>query len=216
MANFIRSVLRRLPGAQERVWYFAETDEPIVALTIDDSPDPVTTDVIASVLARHGVPATFFITGDYAREAPGLLDRLVADGHGLGNHLMSETPAIRLSPATFRKRLEACHALIAPFGKPRFFRPPSGVYRRVFVDIAQAHGYRTVLGDAFPLDTHIQSQRIRRSLLRKSVAPGSIIILHDRGRRGERTVETLYWMIPWLSKRGFRIVPLETLFTGTP
>ncbi|MEM1045395.1 MAG: polysaccharide deacetylase family protein [Pseudomonadota bacterium] len=205
-------MIRRLPGAQERVWYFAETDEPVVALTIDDSPDPVTTDVIASVLARNGIPATFFITGDYTRDAPGVLERLVEAGHGLGNHLMSETPAIRLSPAVFREKLVACHALIAPFGTPRFFRPPSGFYRRVFVDIAQAHGYRTVLGDAFPFDTHIRSQRIRRSLLQKSVAPGSIIILHDRGRRGERTVETLYWMLPWLEARGLRIVPLEALF----
>lgn len=215
MAPLIRTVLRKLPGAQKRVWYFAETDEPIVALTIDDSPDPVTTDVIVSVLARHAVPATFFITGDYARAVPGSLEKLAAAGHGLGNHLMSETPAIRLSPAVFREKLAACHALIAPFGGPRFFRPPSGIYRRVFLDIAQAHGYRTVLGDAFPLDTHIRSQRVRRSLLQKSIAPGSIIILHDRGRRGERTVETLYWLIPWLTARGLRIVPLETLFADT-
>ena len=50
-----------LAKRSREVVYFAQTHEPVVALTIDDGPDPVATPKILDVLGQHGARATFFL-----------------------------------------------------------------------------------------------------------------------------------------------------------
>ncbi|MEM8798267.1 MAG: polysaccharide deacetylase family protein [Pseudomonadota bacterium] len=211
MTRLLRRFLSLLPDAQERVHYFVETTEPVVALTIDDAPDPQTTDEIASVLAEHGALSTFFITGQFVDEAPMVLERLAAAGHQFGNHLMLDRPVICLSRERFAQDFESCANLLQPYGGARVFRPPSGVYRRYMIDFVASQGCLTVLGDAFPLDTHISSQKLRMRLLRSMIEPGSIIVLHDRAERGRRTAETLSLLLSWLEETGLRPVLLSEL-----
>ena len=59
---------------------------PAVALTFDDGPDPQTTATLLDLLARHGAPATFFVTGQKARLHPGLIQAILDRGHTIGNH----------------------------------------------------------------------------------------------------------------------------------
>lgn len=214
MSRLLRWLIRRLPGAQRRVTFYAATSSKQVALTIDDAPDAGTVDALIAVLAANGAPATFFITGAYAQATPGALAKLSEAGHDLGNHLMHDAPAWRMPIADLDADLAACDALIRRHGTPQFFRPPSGRYSRRMVRVAAARGYRTVLGDAFPFDTHIASQWVRRALLKWLIESGSIIILHDRGMRGHRSVETLRWLLPWLKDRGYAVVSLARLLAS--
>src|SRR5829696_4627706 len=57
-----------------------------MVLTFDDGPDPEWTPRLLEVLHRHGVTATFFVTGASAARHPVLLRRVLADGHEIGNH----------------------------------------------------------------------------------------------------------------------------------
>ena len=41
--------------------------------------------------------------------------------------------------------------------------------------------------------------------------PGSVIILHDSGNRGERTLATLQTILPKLAKQGYKVVTLSEL-----
>jgi peptidoglycan/xylan/chitin deacetylase (PgdA/CDA1 family) len=43
------------------------------------------------------------------------------------------------------------------------------------------------------------------------VKPGSIIVLHDYGERGERTAKALGTILPKLKRRGFRTTTLSAL-----
>jgi len=154
--------------------------------------------------------------GNNTRAAAELMPRLVQGGHELANHLMADRPAWRMTPAAFEADLLACDAILQDYGTPRHFRPPSGIYRPWMPQIAARHGYRTVLGDAFPLDTHLPWQAARRWLLRHLVRPGSIIILHDRHTRGRRTAETLDWLLPWLAEQELQGVRLSDLLPSPP
>ena len=60
-----------------------------IVLTFDDGPDPVWTPKVLDVLARHGVHATFFVTGRAAASHPDLLRRILDGGNALGNHSLS-------------------------------------------------------------------------------------------------------------------------------
>lgn len=60
-----------------------------IALTFDDGPDPVWTPKLLDVLAKHGIRATFFVTAKAAAAEPGLVRRMVREGHVVANHSMS-------------------------------------------------------------------------------------------------------------------------------
>ena len=57
-----------------------------VALTFDDGPDPGFTPPILDLLKAHGATASFFLIGDRIDQHPAVVERIVAEGHTLGNH----------------------------------------------------------------------------------------------------------------------------------
>jgi peptidoglycan-N-acetylglucosamine deacetylase len=63
------------------VIYFAATERPEIALTIDDGPDSATTNQILDILACHGATATFFIITDRIFGNEQILDRMLTGGH---------------------------------------------------------------------------------------------------------------------------------------
>jgi len=63
-----------------------ETNDSVVALTLDDGPIPVYTDSVLKILADSNVHATFFVVGAALAEHMDLGRRIVQGGHELGNH----------------------------------------------------------------------------------------------------------------------------------
>jgi len=64
-------------------------DLPRLALTFDGGSDAGESGRILDELARRGVSATFFLTGDFIRHNPDLVRRIAAAGHEVGNHTWS-------------------------------------------------------------------------------------------------------------------------------
>jgi peptidoglycan/xylan/chitin deacetylase (PgdA/CDA1 family) len=73
------------------------------------------------------------------------------------------------------------------------------------------HGYRLALGSIHPFDSQIPSSWFASNFILWRAHPGDIIVLHDYGRRGHRTVDTLDKVLPALIARDFRIVTLTEL-----
>ena len=61
-------------------------DEKIAYLTFDNGYENGYTETILDTLKKENVPATFFLTGHYLKSATPLVKRMIADGHGIGNH----------------------------------------------------------------------------------------------------------------------------------
>ena len=78
-----------------------------VALTFDDGPDPRTTPLILDTLRERGVRATFFVVGRQVAENPGLLRRIVAEGHAVGNHTYDHADMSKLSAGRMRYELRS-------------------------------------------------------------------------------------------------------------
>ena len=57
-----------------------------VALTFDDGPNPESTPRILDELRSHGVKATFFVLGSHSERWPEIVERVVREGHQVGNH----------------------------------------------------------------------------------------------------------------------------------
>ncbi len=195
------------------VIYFTKTTQKIIALTIDDSPDPNTTLKLLEVLRHHQARATFFIISNKVRNNELIVSQIVEQGHELGNHLTKDEPSIKLSLEKFEENLLEAHNIITQFSIPHWLRPASGLYNHMMIKIAHKYGYRVALGSIFPLDTLIHSPCFASNYILLNASPGSIIILHDNGKRGENTALTLEKILPVLIRRGYRVVTLTELFS---
>lgn len=198
-----------------KVLYEVKTENKIVGLTIDDGPDPKTTPAILDILSRYDARATFFVLANRVAQNEALLERMVIEGHELGNHLIEDRPSIFHPPDEFEARLSRAHSLLSHFGEVRWFRPGSGLFSREMLATVERAQYQTALGSVFPLDTHIPSSWFASRYILWRVKPGSVIVLHDIGRRGERTLETLSNVLPDLIERGYKVTTLTELTAST-
>jgi peptidoglycan/xylan/chitin deacetylase (PgdA/CDA1 family) len=203
---FVTWVGERLP----HVLFCVDTNEPVIALTIDDGPHATVTPAILDVLARHGAHATFFVLGECIPGNEALLDRIRNEGHELANHLFTDMPSILLSDTEIESQLVAVDSMITT-GPIKWFRPGSGWFRRGMLQVVRKHGYRCVLGSVYPIDTHVRSNSLIEKNALGGLAPGAILVLHDGQADRMRTVEVLESILPRIKALGLRVVTLTDL-----
>ena len=203
--------VRHLVRDNPQVLYQVETRAKAIALTIDDGPDAATTPEILRVLERNGAHATFFIIASRVPGNQGLLRRMVAEGHELGNHLSRDEPSLKLPPAEFERQLVESHDRALALRDGALVSSRLGQVRRT--DAGHARGARLQVCPRLSLsfDPQIRWSWFSRRFILSNAQPGSVIILHDWDSKGRRTVKTLSNVLPVLAKRGFRIVTLTEL-----
>lgn len=183
-----RDVLRR-GGAGNRI-----------ALTFDDGPDPVYTPRILDILARRGVPATFFIVAENALKCPEVVRRIVAQGHEVGSHGMHHKPFWFLTPGRSRLEIQESFAALQELtGKTiRCFRPPWGMSNLITHFWMRRAAQKVVLWSLDSLDWFFMTPA---GLIVKKVSrwasPGSIILFHD-GPGARRNAAALVEALPLL------------------
>jgi peptidoglycan-N-acetylglucosamine deacetylase len=203
-AWFFTLLARLRPGCL----YQIHTDAPLVALTIDDGPDPVSTPRILAELRRHDARATFFLITTRLSGEERLVEQIVREGHQLGNHFTRDRPSIRLDRQAFEADLLTAHRALATWAQPRWARPASGWYSREMVEVMRRHGYRCALGSVYPFDVLIPSVSWANRYILRTVRPGAVVVLHG-GNRGLRTARVLSEVLPELVRRGYRVVTLS-------
>ncbi|MBD3223517.1 MAG: polysaccharide deacetylase family protein [Caldithrix sp.] len=196
--------------------FIIDTDQKLVALTIDDSPHDQSTDRILRVLDAYNARATFFVITDSTRGREHIVRRILDAGHEIGHHMTADTPSIRLETSRFKDRFTHGDSLLRSWTNVRWFRPASGLYNaQMSTYLADRHPrYRIALGTVYPLDAAIPSSGFSTFFIKHSVSPGSIIILHDGAQRGQRTAETLKRVLPYLKQQGYRVVTLTRLMSA--
>src|SRR6185369_15314882 len=180
-------------------------DVPMVALTFDACPTrpPVELDDrIVTELVTAGAPATFFVSGRWAKAVPDAVRRLAAEPlFEIGNHSMRHPHLRKLDGPHVRAELsETQDVLEALTGRrPRWFRPPFGeVDARIAGDVAS--------GDPAPGMTRA---RLVHAVL-ANVRPGSIVVLHANHRRFP-TADALPEIVEGLRAKGLELVTVSRL-----
>ncbi|CAG7934784.1 unnamed protein product [Penicillium nalgiovense] len=212
---FIRYCQRRWPDVLFRV----DTNNKVVALTIDDAPS-IHTPAILRLLQSHNAAATFFSIGSQIPGHESVLADLVRAGNELANHAMYDEPSRALSDDVLADQIRAVHARIqeayvagnTPQPENWFFRPGSGFFSSRMRSLVKELGYQLVLGDVYPHDPQVPFWRLNASHILSMVKPGSIIVCHDRR---EWTVPMLQKVLPELNRRGYRVVTVSGLLKET-
>lgn len=187
-----------------------------VALTFDDGPDAVFTPQILNVLRRTGVKGTFFVIGRRVQRYPRVFQRILREGHEVGNHSWSHPRISRLTAGRVRTELRRTSDEMNRVGnvRPRFFRPPYGALSETVIREAVAERYKIIMWNVDSLDWSGIPATIVTTNVLSHVRPGSIILMHSATGRGgnlQNTVQALPNIIRRLRREGFRFVKVSQL-----
>ncbi|MFG2719715.1 polysaccharide deacetylase family protein [Streptomyces sp. NPDC048416] len=200
------------------------TQRHVVALTFNAAWNEQGVDEVLKVLDRYDVPATFFLTGQFAERHPDAARAMVTAGHGIASHSYSHPHMDELNRQARELEVrQADRALRKAIGTPPlpFFRFPYGdttpqeiaeVNALGFADIEWADDTNGYLGIAGGMTTQ---KVIARAL--RAVVPGAIIQMHVGTPRGTGTVldaQALPQLIKSIRARGYRITDLRSLLVG--
>jgi peptidoglycan/xylan/chitin deacetylase (PgdA/CDA1 family) len=173
----------------------AGCDADEVALTFDDGPNDAATPQLLEVLARHGVLATFFNMGSFARHSPAIVRDVASAGHILGNHTMSHPKLSNQSASRVRQELAECNAVLEDITglAVKFFRPPFGARRPYVLRAARELGLTPVMWnvtgyDWNPIGVDGILDNLNYGIARnRRRGRGSNLLLHDGGHRAMGT-----------------------------
>lgn len=191
--------------ARPDIAFSAATEEAVYALSLDDGPDPALTPRVLEVLARYDARASFFLIGSRARRHPGLVRRILDEGHEVANHMWRDERAARLSDQDFESSLLKTHEVLTGLGACcRLMRPGSGFVGPAKVRIAGRHGYRCVLGSVYGFDPQVPSSLWTSWCVRRFLHPGAVVILHEGEASRQYVLPVLEALLDDARRRGLR------------
>lgn len=197
-----------------------------VALTFDDGPDEQWTPQILDILKRENVPATFFIIGQNGQANPGLVKRIVAEGHDIGNHSYTHPNLGEIPGRLTELELNATERLVESLTgrSTRLFRAPyfgdaepqtadevepAAIANRLGYVIA---GLRVDPDDwALPGADAIVQRTLAGIENPNPDERGQVVLLHDGGGNRAETVAALPTLIHDLRAKGYRFTTVSQL-----
>ncbi len=225
--QLLTQVARMFPDAL----FYAPTQVPRVALTIDDVPTPgeqddASTRLILKALdtynrtAEHPVRATFFVITDHLSPGSTILQEILAGGHEIANHGTTDTTPAILQPAQFARHFQEAHDRITDLTQQpiRWYRPGRGLYNRAMVEhIRLTPGYESLvaLASMIPFDTmkRLSTPNLNTWYLAQFIFPGAIFVMHGGSMaRCVQTAEALPGLLRLIDYQGYGVVTLSELY----
>lgn len=171
---------------QYNAYYASDTDEKILYLTFDAGYENGNTPAILEALKKHQAPAVFFAVGNFIKDNPDLIKRMITEGHIVGNHTMTHPDMSQISSMeSFQKELEGVEELYTSVTgelMTKFYRPPRGVYSTENLSMAKELGYSTFFWSLAYVDWIQEQQPSKEEAFQKLIPrihPGAIVLLHN-------------------------------------
>lgn len=172
--------------AKYNAFYLGDCSKKVIYLTFDCGYENGNTAAILDALKKHHAPAAFFVVGHMIETAPDIIQRMVAEGHIVGNHTYHHPDMSQIAEQTaFQKELDDLAALYQKTtGQelPKFYRPPQGKYNLENLKQAQALGYQTIFWSLAYVDWYTEKQPSKEQAFSKllpRIHNGAIVLLHS-------------------------------------
>lgn len=129
------------------------------------------------------MPAVFFVTGDYVERESALIQRMIDEGHVIGNHSVNHKslPSITVEEAA-EEILDLHQQVEEQFHYTMtLFRPPKGEYSEKTLMLAKTLGYQNIFWSFAYKDWEVDNQMgvtAAFDKVCKGLHPGAIYLLH--------------------------------------
>jgi peptidoglycan/xylan/chitin deacetylase (PgdA/CDA1 family) len=191
---------------------------PGAALTFDDGPDPESTPAVLDALDAAGVRATFFVVGEQLTKHHAIAREALARGHELALHGFEHVRHVempgRMAADDVARGIGTFEAAVGR--RPRFCRPPYGLFNEASYGACADLGLEPVYWSAWGLDWEGMAPERIADLVERDLCEGAIVLLHDSPRYAPRTsaqatVEAIPLVAAAASSRGIALAPLGEL-----
>ena len=184
-----------------------DPSKPMVALTFDDGPYGPVGNRILDCLAQYNGRATFYVVGERVPAEAAEMQRIVAEGHEIGNHTYSHKYLNKLNTAQIRQEIDRCADTVQSVCgvRPATVRLPGGNKNATVLAAVQEP---IVLWNVDTLDWKTRNAQQTVSAVLDHVQDGDIILMHELYQAsGDAALQ----IIPELTNRGYQLVTVSEM-----
>lgn len=181
-----------------------------VALTFDDGPTEFTPKFL-DLLKENNTKATFFCIGKQIEKHPEIFQRIIAEGHSVGNHTYSHANNTGfLLTSKMIEEIEKCDEIMLKFGniKTNLYRPPFGVTNPNIAKAIRKTNKKSIGWNVRSLDTVIENEKKIYHRITRNLQKGSIILLHDTS---EKTYKVLVELLLFLEREKYSTFTIDSM-----
>lgn len=192
---------------KELIWNVPSSSAPTVYLTFDDGPHPQATTFVLDQLKTYEASASFFCIGKNVAENPELYQRIIAEGHTIGNHTQHHLNGWKNDNHRYLNDILKATKLI----ESRNFRPP---YGRIKISQSRRltkskHPWKIYMWDVLSgdFDTALSPEECLRNVI-ENIEPGSIVVFHDSEKAFPRMSYALPKVLAYCKENHFSLKAL--------
>ncbi|UCZ55241.1 delta-lactam-biosynthetic de-N-acetylase [Bacillus shivajii] len=195
-------------------FYIGDTSEKELYLTFDNGYENGYTIKVLDVLKEKEVPAAFFVTGHYLDKERDLIERMVDEGHTIGNHSYHHPSLPKVSDERIEREIMSLQSLYEEItGKDdmRYLRPPQGTFSERTLAKTAELGYINVFWSFAYMDWEVNKQKgwkYAYDSIMKRVHPGAVLLLHSVS---SDNADALPKVIDDLREQGYEFKSLDDL-----
>lgn len=158
-----------------------------VYLTFDEGYEAGYTSKILDILNKNNVKATFFITGHYLNTSPELVQRMIEEGHIVGNHTVNHKSMPDITDEDIKEEVMNLHTSVYEKYQyeMKYIRPPRGEFSERTLSLIKGLGYKTTMWSLAYDDWDEKKQgreEYGKEKILSNIHNGSIILLHANSR----------------------------------
>lgn len=182
-------------------WKISPTEQKTVYLTFDDGPTKSVTDEVLRILSNNNAKATFFCVGEQVSKNLDLLKQIKNEGHRIGNHTYNHLKGWDTDDNTYLENVEKTDREV----HSNLFRPPYGKATRKQLKALKSK-YRIIMWDILSgdFDQKNSTEKIVSNVL-ENLSDGSIIVMHDSQKHGDKMLLALPKIIEGIVKKGYKM-----------
>ena len=170
--------------------------EKVIYLTFDEGYEAGYTEKILSTLQQNDVKATFFITSHYLNTASDLVERMIKEGHIVGNHTSSHPSMPSITNEKIEIELMQLHqAVYEKFNyEMQYMRPPKGEFNERTLKKTAELGYKTVMWSFAYCDWDEKKQpsiKEAKKIILNNLHSGEVMLLHPNSKINSEVLDTI-------------------------
>lgn len=175
-------------------------------LTFDDGPTPNVTSFVLDTLKEFNTKATFFCIGKNVKENPLLFQRIIEEGHAVGNHTNHHLNGWRTDVSSYvndvfnaQNELEKQTDLYL-----NLFRPPYGKITKRQANKLQENKFKIIMWSLLSgdFDVNITAEKCYQNCI-KTIKKGDIIVFHDSLKSYKKLKIVLPKILLYYQKKGY-------------
>ncbi|MBK7764365.1 MAG: polysaccharide deacetylase family protein [Bacteroidetes bacterium] len=207
MKSYLVKTPRLLKAAYANCVWHIKDHANSVYLTFDDGPHPSITSFVLEQLKKYNAKATFFCIGKNVVSNPEMYQKIIDEGHSVGNHTQNHLNGWKTENIEYYKNIRTASKYIST----KLFRPPYGR-----ITHAQSLGLRRlfpqtkiIMWDVLSgdFDIEISPAECLYNVV-SATKPGSIIVFHDSEKAWERLQYALPLFLEHCKNKGWKMKKL--------